>query len=75
MKLWTEIAGPVLTLPAVAAHYSADNLRRVMVWAVTTPSTVVMVGKPVDFGQFTEAGRQLGLYWLGLNEPPQHRKT
>lgn len=100
MKLWTEIAGPVLTLAAVAAiellgqiafkipnppaillmlvvssaftgglrpglisaaiawtyfayffsipdqpfHYSAENLRRVMVWAVTTPSIVVMVG-------------------------------
>jgi two-component system response regulator len=29
------------------------------------------VRKPVDFAQFVEAARQLGLYWLGLNEPPR----
>jgi two-component system, response regulator len=26
--------------------------------------------KPVDFEQFTEAMRQLGLYWMLLNQPP-----
>ncbi|MBW2566084.1 MAG: response regulator [Deltaproteobacteria bacterium] len=28
------------------------------------------IHKPVDFAQFTEAIRQLGLYWLVLNESP-----
>jgi two-component system response regulator len=28
------------------------------------------IRKPVDFGQFVEAVRQLGLYWLVLNESP-----
>jgi len=35
------------------------------------------VRKPVDFAQFVEAARYLGIYWLTMNEPPpghQHVK-
>jgi CheY-like chemotaxis protein len=28
------------------------------------------VQKPVDFARFLGAAQQLGLYWLGLNQPP-----
>jgi len=31
------------------------------------------VRKPVDFNQFANAVRQLGLYWMLLNEPPPDR--
>ena len=31
------------------------------------------IRKPVDFAQFTEAIRQLGLYWLVMNERPPAR--
>ncbi len=29
------------------------------------------IRKPVDFGQFTEAVKTIGLYWLLLNVPPK----
>ena len=32
------------------------------------------VRKPVDFTEFAEAVRQLGLYWLILNESPPDRR-
>jgi len=33
------------------------------------------VRKPVDFNQFVEAVRHIGLYWLLINEPPHQNGT
>jgi DNA-binding NarL/FixJ family response regulator len=33
------------------------------------------VVKPVDFGEFMKAVKQLGVFWAAVNEPPpQHRE-
>lgn len=33
------------------------------------------IRKPVDFDQFAEAVRELGLYWLVLNQPPPRPRS
>ncbi len=32
------------------------------------------VRKPVDFAQFLDAARYLGIYWLTMNEPPPRKQ-
>jgi two-component system, response regulator len=54
-------------LPVVILTSSNEERDRIQGYDLGANS---YVRKPVDFSQFIDAARQLGLYWLVTNEPP-----
>jgi two-component system response regulator len=57
-------------IPVVVLTTSSEYQDRVNTYDLGANS---YVRKPVDFDQFLDATRQLGLYWLLLNEPPPRK--
>ena len=54
-------------LPVVVLTSSAQERDRLKIYKLGANSYIV---KPVDFEQFLEAARQIGMYWLMLNTAP-----
>jgi CheY-like chemotaxis protein len=59
-------------LPIVILTSSNEEMDRINGYGLGANS---YVRKPVDFNQFSDAARQLGLYWLVLNESPPVRRA
>ena len=55
------------SLPVVVLTTSAEPFDVEKVYALGANS---YIQKPVDFERFVEVVRQIGLYWLALNQPP-----
>jgi two-component system, response regulator len=69
LEVLRQLRGHPVTsyLPVVILTSSREDQDLINGYRLGTNS---YIRKPVDFVQFVEAVRQLGLYWLLINEPP-----
>ena len=69
LEVLREIKGDARTrsIPVVVLTSSQQEQDIIESYQLGVNSYIV---KPVDFERFTEAVRQLGMYWLLLNQPP-----
>ncbi len=72
LEVLRQIKGDKRTrmIPVVVLTSSQEDRDIVESYQLGVSSYIV---KPVDFAQFTESVRQLGLYWALLNQPPVFR--
>ena len=56
------------TIPVVVLTSSSEERDIVESYQLRVNSYIV---KPVDFEQFTESARNLGMYWMLMNRPPK----
>lgn len=56
------------TMPVVVLTTSREEQDMVEAYNLGVNSYII---KPVDFMQFTQSIKEIGLYWLILNEPPK----
>jgi two-component system response regulator len=59
-------------IPVVILTSSKGETDRVLAYELRANS---YIQKPVEFARFVEVVREIGLYWLGLNEPPSTPTT
>ena len=59
-------------MPIVVLTSSSEESDRYQSYVDGVNAYVV---KPVEFGAFSQAVKQLGLFWLVINEPPPNRQS